>query len=94
MGISSDVKATTLTADGAVFAGPARVKALSIIPGAVAGSVVIKDGGASGSAVLTIATPADATKPMYLDLPGNGVRCETSAYCDVTNITSVTVIYA
>jgi len=87
------------TDDGALndFGGNAigrcRVKALYIVPGATAGSVVFKDGGASGTTKMTINTVASATQPTPMLLPGEGVLFDTSIYVDVTNIGSVMVFY-
>ena len=93
MGMRSDGKSTTLTADGAVFGGPARIASIYYVASGTAGSIVIKDGGACGSSVLTIATPASATATQFIDFGDNPIRCETSAYCDLTDVTSVTVVY-
>lgn len=89
----SDVQATRLDASGSIFGGAARVKAISIIPGGTAGSVVIKDGGSGGTTICTIDTPASATDPMFITIPGAGLRCADSAYATLTNITAVTVFY-
>jgi hypothetical protein len=89
----SDGKSTTLTADGDVFAGPARIASIYYVASATAGSVVIKDGGASGTTVVDLATPASATATQFIDFSGNPIRCSESAYCDLTDVTSVTVVY-
>jgi len=93
MGMRSDGKSTTLTTSGAVFGGPARIASIYYVAGASAGSVVVKDGGSSGGAVLTIATPASATATQFLDFSDNPIRCETDAYGTLTNVTSVTFVY-
>ena len=92
--MKSDAKSTTLTSSGAVFAGPARVVGIYYVASATAGSVVIKDGGSGGTTVLTLATPASATAVNFVDLSSTPFRCETSAYATLSNVTSVTVIYA
>lgn len=89
----SDGKSTTLTADGNVFAGPARISSVYYVASGTAGSIVIKDGGASGSTVLNLATPASATATQFIDFSDNPIRCATSGYCDLTDVTSVTVVY-
>lgn len=89
----SDGKSTTLTADGNVFAGPARIASIYYVASGTAGSVVIKDGGSGGSTVLNLATPASATATQFIDFSDNPIRCSTSAYCDLTDVTSVTVVY-
>lgn len=89
----SDGKSTTLTADGNVFAGPARIASIYYVASGTAGSVVIKDGGSGGSTVLELATPASATATQFIDFSDNPIRCATSAYAVVTDVTSVTVVY-
>ena len=73
--------------------GRARIKAFLIVPTAAAGSVVFKDGGASGSTKMTINTLANSTNSDYIILPGEGVLFQTSIYVDVTSIASVMVWY-
>ncbi len=70
-----------------------RVKAVYIVPSGTAGSVVFKDGGTSGTIVMTLNTVASATQPTYLLLPGEGVLFSTNIYADVTNIGTVTIFY-
>jgi len=92
--MSSDVKSTRVTASGAIFAGPARVKGIHIVAGATAGTVIIKDGGSGGTAICTIDTPALATETITMEIPCDGLRCETSVYATITNAGFVTVFYA
>lgn len=74
--------------------GRARIKAVYIIPGASAGSVVFKDGTTSGGTTkMTVNTVASATQPTYLLLPGEGALFDNGIYVDVTNIGSVMVFY-
>ena len=100
MAMQTDVLASVpLTADGQftnqtpTALGRTRIKAVYIVPSATAGSVVFKDGGASGTTVLTLNTVASATQPTYLLFPGEGVLFATNVYGDVTNIGSVTIFY-
>jgi hypothetical protein len=74
--------------------GRNRVKAIYIIPAAGAGSVVFKDGGASGTVKMTVNTLASSTAPDYILLPGEGIVFQTNIYVDVTDIASVMVFYA
>ena len=46
---SVDVKATNLTGSGVIFAGPARVLGIYFVADTTAGSIIIRDGGASGT---------------------------------------------
>ena len=92
--MDSDVKSTRLAASGSVFGNRARVKTIYVVAGATAGSVVIRDGGASGTILCTVDTPASATETVIVDIPGNGILCETDAYAILTNVTACTVFYA
>jgi hypothetical protein len=74
--------------------GRNRIKAIYIIPAAGAGSVVFKDGGASGTVKMTVNTLASSTAPDYILLPGEGLVFQTNIYVDVTDIASVMVFYA
>lgn len=93
MATSSDGKATTLTSSGAVFGGPARIMGIHFVSSATAGSITIKDGGSSGTSLAEFATPA-AVNVGYIDLSASPIRCETSAYGTLSNVTSATVVYA
>ena len=92
--MNSDVKSTRVTTSGTIFAGPARVKAIAILDGATAGTLSIRDGGASGAIVLTLDTPGAATGKQWFELPGNGIRCGTDVYADFDQAVGVTVLYA
>ena len=91
MTMQTDVKAKSLAASGSVFGDRTRVKGLVITPGASAGSVELKDGGASGTSVLTINTVANGETFNVL-APGEGVLFSTNVYATLTNAT-VTVFY-
>jgi len=100
MAMQTDVQASVpLTADGQftnqtpTALGRTRVKAVYMIPSGTAGSVVFKDGGASGTTVMTLNTVASATQPTYLSFPGEGILFSTNVYGDVTNMGSVTIFY-
>jgi hypothetical protein len=73
--------------------GRNRVKAIYIVPDTGAGSVVLKDGGASGSVKLTINTLVSSTSPDYILIPGEGLLFQTNIYVDLTDVVSVMVFY-
>ena len=73
--------------------GRTRIKAVYIVPTGTAGSVVFRDGGASGATVMTLNTVASATQPTYLIFPGEGVLFSTNVHGTVANVTSVTNFY-
>lgn len=87
---NSNIIATTRTSDGSVYASRARVKGIHVTTG-TAGSVVLKDGGASGSTLLDVAIGANFSGNIII--PDDGILFETSVYLDLTNATSVTVFY-
>ena len=92
--MESDVHASRLGATGTVFAGPGRVKGIHIVDGASAGSVVLRDGGASGTILCTIDTPGSATEYQDISVPGNGIRIQTDIHATMTNVVAITVFYA
>jgi len=98
--MQTDVLASAIRTDDGVVnnqagdaLGRVRIKAVYIVPAASAGSVVFKDGGASGTTRMTLNTVGSVTEPTYLLLPGEGVLFSTSVYVDVTSIGSVMVFY-
>ena len=100
MSMQTDVLASAVrTTDGQLLdqAGDtiirARIKSIYIVPSGTAGSVVFKDGGASGATRLTVNTVASATQPTYMLMPGEGVLFSTNIYVDVSNIGYVMVFY-
>jgi hypothetical protein len=71
-----------------------RIKGLYVVPGAAAGSVVFRDGGASGDILLTLNTPTVANAGAYnIIIPGEGILAETNLHGTVTNTASVVVFY-
>jgi hypothetical protein len=100
MTMQTDVLASAIRTDDGVVnnqagdaLGRVRIKAVYIVPAASAGSVIFKDGGASGTTRMTLNTVGSVTEPTYLLLPGEGVLFSTSVYVDVTSIGSVMVFY-
>ena len=94
-----DVKATHLTASGDVFAGPARVLGIYYCSEGALGTIEIRDGGLTSTVVATFDVPigsGTAGEPAVyqIDVPGNGIRCATSAYAKLTGgVNKVTVFY-
>jgi hypothetical protein len=87
---NSNIQATTRTDDGSIYASRARVKGIHCTTTS-AGSVVLKDGGSGGTALLTVAIGANYSGNIII--PNDGILFETSVYLDLTNATSVTVFY-
>ncbi len=92
MGMQTDVRAVSLASSNTAYAGRARVRGMVIEPGTSAGSVVLKDGGSSGTTILTINTTANG-ETFNVVIPAEGVLFETDVYATLTNA-KVTVFYA
>jgi hypothetical protein len=90
-----DVKSTHLNASGSVYANRARVKGFSICATAsAAGTMVLKDGGSSGTTLIEIDIPSNSNpNSFYVLVPGEGVLFSTNIYATLTSIASVTVFY-
>jgi hypothetical protein len=95
MTMQYDVKAKHLNASGTVYAARARVKGFSICATAsAAGTLLLKDGGSSGTTMIEIDIPSNSNpNSFYVLVPGEGVLCSTDIYASLTNIASVTVFY-
>ena len=89
------IHSTQLSASGAVKAGSARIKSIYVAHSAVAGTVILKDGGTGGTARCTINTAA-AIGEYQTDIPEPGIRCTDSVgpYIAITGgVSFVTVFY-
>lgn len=93
MAFMSDVKSTRLIESGAIFGGRTRVKGIYLVPGESAGTVAVRDGGASGTIVATLDTTAGGDA-CYLKLPEDGLLCPDGSYATLTGVAAVTVFYA
>ena len=91
MGMQTDIKATSLAASGTAFNQRTRVRGALIEPGGSAGSVVFKDGGASGTTVMTINTAANG-ETFSMVIPADGIVFQTDVYVVLTNA-KITVFY-
>ena len=88
--MQTDVKSAEQTTSGTAFAGPARVKSVTVSY-ATGGTVTIKDGGSSGTTVWSFTAPA-AAGSIHVLLPGEGIRCLTDVYVALSSATA-TVSY-
>lgn len=91
--MQTNVKSTRLAATGTVRSVRTRIKGVYVMPSATAGSLTLRDGGAGGSVQMVIDTPASATEPLYLRLPGEGVLFETDVHATLSNVTSTTLFF-
>lgn len=91
--MQTDVKALYADAAGSLLAFPTRLKAVYVYAGSSAGSLELTDG-SGGVSRFKIATPAAATSnPIYLALPGEGIKFDASVFAVFSNIGAVTLIY-
>jgi hypothetical protein len=101
MGMQTDVLASQPRTTDGLFVDqngnnlPAvRVKAVYIVPTAsTAGSVVFRDGGASGLAKFTFNIPTTATGGQFFLIPGEGVLFRTNVHVGFTSVSSAMVFY-
>lgn len=91
MGMQTDIKAISLAASGTAFNQRTRVRGALVEPGASAGSLVFRDGGSGGTAVITINTVANG-EPFSMVIPADGIVFQTDVYVTLTNA-KVTVFY-
>lgn len=82
-----------LTASGSAYGQPTRVRSINYVAGASAGTIVLRDGGASGTILATIDTPASVTVAQFLKLPEMGIKFNINCYCALTNVTGVTLFF-
>ena len=97
-------KTKTLTSSGAVTTkvsagtqtlnAPARVTSIQAVCSGTAGSIILKDNGTSGTALVSVATPALATATVSVDFADMGLRFPTDCFATLADVTSVTVLYA
>jgi len=101
MAMQYDVKASKpLTATGQAKdqsdnnLGRVRIKTVYGVSGANAGSVVFRDGGATGEVLMTLNTPTAANSgTFWLPLPGEGILAQTNVHVTIADVASVVVIY-
>ena len=79
-----------ITATGDVTTGPCQLLGF-YINSTTAGTLVLKDGGASGTTLMSIATVANG-EPFSVVIPANGVLFETDVHATLSNA-AVTVFY-
>jgi len=85
-------KSATVTSSAQAVAAGAKVVGVQFRGTATAGSVVLKDGGASGTVKLTVYSPASAAWAGFVSL-GSGIDFGTDVYAVLTNVDGCTVIY-
>lgn len=84
--------AASVTSTGTLVAAGCTLLGIHWVGGAVAGSVVLKDGGGSGTAKVTVNTPASAAAAGWIDL-ADGIPFGTDVHATVTNAAAVLIVY-
>lgn len=92
MSMQTDVKSTAAAAGATttIFAGPARIKGLTVSY-STGGTVVLNDG-TGGTAMLSFTAPA-AAGSVNIVIPGEGIRCVTNISAVVSATTTAVVFY-
>ena len=94
-----NVKSTNIGASAVISAGPSRIFSIYFASTAALGTIVIRDGGVSGTALATFDVPIGGTgagEPIVyqIEMPGDGIWCKTSSYVTLTGgVDKVTVFY-
>ena len=88
MTMQTDVMAGDVSATGTIYAARTRVRGMLVSPSSSAGSIILKDGGSSGTTIMTVPTVANG-EPFSVIIPANGVLFETDVYATVSNATGI-----
>ena len=90
--MQTDVKsgAAAANATTTIFAGPARIKGVSISYST--GATVVLNDGTAGTAMFSFTAPA-AAGSIYMVFPGEGIRCSTNISAVVSATTTAVVFY-
>ena len=86
------ISSTQLAASGAVFGGSSRVKSIYVAHSAAAGTVLLRDGGSTGTLRCTINTAA-AVGEYQTIVPEPGIRCGAPHITVTGGVSFVTVFY-
>jgi len=72
-----------------VYAGRVRIRGVYLIHTNTAGTIPFRNGGATGTAMLTVPTPASANSTRDLVIPDEGIMFDSGAYITYTAGTTV-----
>ena len=93
MSMQTDILATHLTASGTVSGNRNRLKAVSYRGNGLDGSLVFKNGGASGTTLLELDVGVSDSFTIYVILPGEGILFQNNIYAALTNVSAITAFY-
>ncbi len=88
-----EVSSAQAAASGELVGAPVRVRGVYVRAAGTAGTLVLRDGGVTGTILLTINTPA-AVGGHYHEIPGGGINFGTDCYAVLTTADAVTIYYA
>jgi hypothetical protein len=92
MTMQTDVKSSYVTTTATAFNGRTRFKSVFVTPGSAAGTVVVRDGGASGTLLFSTATLASGV-PFNVLFPGEGILCMTDLHVTVSGAATTAVVF-
>jgi len=92
MAMQTDVKSAVGAAGATttIFAGPARIKGVSISYST--GATVVLNDGTGGTAMFSFTAPA-AAGSTYIMFPGEGIKCSTNISAVISATTTAVVFY-
>jgi hypothetical protein len=93
-----ELQSTRVTSSGAISSSGCRVHGIWVMGGATNGTVILKNGGASGTTVLTLDVPgittSGTTHASFLPIPGDGLWFTTDCYAALTTVAGCTVLFS
>ena len=96
MSMQTDIKSVYLGTTGTLVSYRTRIRSLVVVSGATTGSIILRDGGASGTVELQMDVPASAASTGAVNsvyIPDNGILFETDVHATLSGCT-VTAFYA
>jgi hypothetical protein len=78
-------------ATGTIYAGATNLAGYQALAGGVAGEIIFRDGGASGTVLLRFNVPANTNNPFANLIPGTGIRFSTDIHVTLPTNASITI---
>jgi hypothetical protein len=88
-----NVSSSHLSATGTLFTGASYLRSINCLGAATAGSLVFRNGGASGTVLLTVDVPGNANNINTINIPGPGILFDTDCHVTMPTGYNVTVFY-
>ena len=90
MSTLTNVFSAHANATGTIYAGPTNLGGYQVKPGGTAGSIFLRDGGASGTVMMELDITTNTAVIATL-LPGNGMRFSTDIYVTLPTGAALTI---